>query len=221
MTILKIDVHVHTAASFDCAVHPADVVAQAKQQGLDRICITDHNRIDGARLAQQIDPELVIIGEEIRTTHGEILAFFLKEWVPPRLSPAETLAALTEQGAVISLAHPFDPYRAHWSEELITAMLPHIDALEGLNARSVQRQINRRAVVFAGQVGLPVTAGSDAHTLGEIGQAYLAMPAFDDAESFRASLQHATMEGSLSHEWVKLVSTFNNIRNRIGLKPTI
>ena len=66
MTI-KIDLHMHTCVSKDSAIHPANVVRIAKARGLDRICITDHNSIDGALAAQKIDPEFVIVGEEILT----------------------------------------------------------------------------------------------------------------------------------------------------------
>lgn len=64
----KIDLHIHTCVSKDGALHPADVIRIAKQKGLDRICITDHNNIEGALLAQKLDPEFVIVGEEIKTT---------------------------------------------------------------------------------------------------------------------------------------------------------
>lgn len=218
---IKIDLHLHTAASFDCSTHPSQVIRQAKRRGLNRICITDHNRIAGADLAQQIDPDFVIMGEEILTTEGEILAFFVKERVPPRLSPQETVLALKEQGAVISLSHPFDPYRQHWSLETIEALLPDIDAVEGFNARCINRHINEQAMRFAAERGVAVTAGSDAHTVREVGMAYLEMPCFSTAAEFRAALSQATICGHYTPNWSKLMSTFNNIRGRVGLKPTI
>ncbi len=79
--------------------------------------VTDHNTIAGARAAQELDPELVIVGEEIKTTRGEILAFFVSEEVPAGLTPQETIARLKDQGAFISVSHPFDIYRGgHWDE---------------------------------------------------------------------------------------------------------
>jgi predicted metal-dependent phosphoesterase TrpH len=218
----KVDLHVHTCASQDSVVHPADVIKVAKRRRLDRICITDHNSIDGALVAKEIDPEFVIVGEEILTTHGEILAFFVSEWVPPFLSHPETLDRLEAQGAVISVSHPFDRYRHQpWTEELLEAILPHLDAIEGLNARSIHAEDNERAQTFAAAHNLPMTAGSDAHTRMEIGAAYLEMPAFTNAEDFRAGLVRSTVHGGLSPAWVHFLTSLNKWRDKFGLKPKL
>ena len=134
---IKIDLHIHTCASKDGALHPAGVIEAAKRKGLDRICITDHNTIEGALVAQKIDPEFVIVGEEILTALDvEILAFFVRRWVPPRLSIQETIERLKAQGAIISISHPFDRYRnKSWTEAQLEAVVPRIDAIESFNAR--------------------------------------------------------------------------------------
>jgi hypothetical protein len=219
--IFKIDLHLHTCVSKDGALHPTEVIRIAKQKGLDRICITDHNKIEGALLAQQLDPEFVIVGEEIKTTHGEILAFFVQEWVPPRLSPEETLQRLRRQGAVISVSHPFDLHRPHWSAELLAALAPQLDAVEGLNARTINPEYNEKAKAFATAHGLAITAGSDAHSGMEIGAAYLEMPVFSTADEFRANLKQAAVRGQVSPAWVHLFSRLNTWRGKLGLKPIL
>ena len=219
---VKIDLHMHTCVSKDGSLHPGDVIKIAKQRGLDRICITDHNSIDGALAAQAIDPDFVIVGEEILTEHGEILAFFVKERVPPRLSHQETLDRLEAQGAVISVSHPFDRHRNQpWTEALLEAVVPRLDAIEGFNARSINSSDNEKAQAFALAHHLPITAGSDAHTGREIGAAYLEIPAFNTAQEFRANLPQAKVHGQLSPGWVHLFSTINSLRSRWGLKPTL
>lgn len=219
----KVDLHVHTVASRDGGVHPAEVIKVAKEKGLDRICITDHNTLDGALVAQALDPEFVIVGEEILLDIGcEILAFFVSEWVPPRLPLEETLDRLQAQNAVISISHPFDRHRNRpWQESWLVGILPRIDAMEGFNARSIHAADNDRAVAFAMAHHLPLTAGSDAHTALEIGAAYLEIPAFTTAEEFRAGLPRATIHGSLSPGWTHLFSIFNVWRGRLGLKPRL
>lgn len=220
---IKIDTHMHTCVSKDGALHPADVIKVAKKRGLDRICITDHNAIEGALVAQKIDPEFVIVGEEILTDQGtEILAFFVREWVPPHLSPQETIDRLQAQGAVISISHPFDPHRNQpWTEELLAALVARIDAIESFNARTIQAVHNEQARAFAAAHNLPTTAGSDAHTAMEIGAAYLEMPAFATAEEFRATLPQAVIRGHRSPAWVHLFSPLNKWRGRLGLKPKL
>jgi predicted metal-dependent phosphoesterase TrpH len=219
--MIKVDLHMHTCISKDGIVSPTDVIKIARAKGLDRVCITDHNSIDGALAAREIDPEFVIVGEEILTTHGEILAFFVSEWVPPYLSHQETLDRLEAQGAVISISHPFDRHRnQQWTESMLEAILPRLDAIEGFNARAYP-EANQRAKKFAAAHNLPITAGSDAHTGREIGAAYLEMPAFSTAQEFRAALSQAVVRGKLSPVWVHFFSTFNRWRGRLGLKPAL
>jgi predicted metal-dependent phosphoesterase TrpH len=218
---LKVDLHVHTCASRDSAVRPSDAIRAAKRRGLNRICFTDHNRIDGALVAEAIDPEFVILGEEILTAHGEILAFFVSEWVPPFLSHQETLDRLEAQGAVVSVSHPFDRHRHPWRKETLEAILPRLDAVEGFNARSLHTQDNESSQAFAAAHNLPMTAGSDAHSTVEIGAAYLEIPVFTNAEEFRAGLAESTIHGRLSPGWVHLITLVNKWRSRFGLKPTI
>jgi hypothetical protein len=100
-------------------------------------------------------------------------------------------------------------------------IVAQIDAVEGFNARTVRAEANEKARRFARSHGLPLTAGSDAHTAMEVGQAYLEMPAFTTAEEFRAGLSRATLHGSLSPAWVHLFSTINKWRGRLGLKPKL
>jgi predicted metal-dependent phosphoesterase TrpH len=219
---LKIDLHLHTCASADSALPPAEVIKIAKRRGLDRICITDHNTIEAALVAQRLDPEFVIVGEEIEVKPGgEILAFFVREEVPRGLSPEETIERLAAQGAVISVSHPFDRHRHTWPEELLAALAPRLDAVETFNARIYTAKDNERATRFAITHHLAMTAGSDAHTGMEIGAAYLEMPAFTTPAEFRAGLSQATIQGKLSPTWVHLFSTINKLRGKLGLKPAI
>ena len=220
---LKIDVHMHTCVSKDAALHPAEVIKIAKNKGLDRICITDHNAIRGAVLAQEIDPEFVVVGEEILTKdRTEILAFFVKEWVPPGLPVAEILDRLEAQGAVISVSHPFDRHRNQpWDESQLAAIAHRLDAVEGFNARAIHAEDNEKAQTFAKTHQLPITAGSDAHIGLEIGAAYLEMPPFTNALEFRTGLAQATIRGQLSPAWTHLFSTINTWRTRFGLKPSL
>jgi predicted metal-dependent phosphoesterase TrpH len=217
----KIDLHIHTCASEDSAVHPAEAIKAAKWRGLDRLCVTDHNRIDGALVAKEIDPEFVIVGEEILTTHGEVLAFFVAEWVPPFLSHQETLERLEAQGAIISVSHPFDRHRHPWKKETLENILPRLDAVEGFNARSLHVEDNEKSQAFAATHNLPITAGSDAHSALEIGAAYLEIPIFNSVEEFRAGLAESSIHGRLSPAWVHLITLLNKWRGKFGLKPII
>lgn len=183
---LCVEFHCHTTYSKDSLVLPADLVATCRSKGIDRVIITDHNTIAGALEAQAIDPKLVIVGEEIMTTRGEILAAFVQEEIPAGLTPQETIRRLKEQDAFISVSHPFDHTRSgHWQEADLLEILPHIDAIETFNARCLLPSMNRKAAEFAARHGIPSTVGSDAHTLWELGRATLTLPNFNSASELR------------------------------------
>lgn len=215
--LLTVELHCHTYYSTDSLLSPARLVETCRRRGIDRVAITDHNRIAGALAAAEIDPERVIIGEEIMTTQGELLAFFLTELVPAGLSPQEAISRLRAQGAFISVSHPFDSVRkGAWAPEDLRLILPLVDALEIFNARTLSDEPNRRAGELADQAGLPGTAGSDAHTAMELGRAVMRLPAFDDVEGFRTALGRGRIIGRRSSALVHLASRYATLRKRWG-----
>ena len=187
---LSTEFHCHTIYSKDSLVQPKALVETCRRKGVDRVIISDHNAIQGALEAQMIAPELVIVGEEIMTTRGEILAAFVKEEIPAGLTPQETIKRLKEQDAFISISHPFDHTRSgHWQEADLLEILPDIDAIETFNARCLLPSMNRNAAEFAARHGIPSTVGSDAHTLWELGRATLTLPNFNSASELRAVIR--------------------------------
>jgi len=212
----KVDLHSHTIYSKDCLTRTVDFLARARQVGLNRIAVTEHNRLDGALAAKKLDPELVIVGEEVMTTHGEIIGYFLTEAIPRGLSPQETIRRMRDQGAVITIPHPLDSLRRSAMRLTnVLQVIDDVDALEILNARCVREQDNLAAAQLAQTHSKLATAGSDAHTLTEIGRCYLAMPAFDDNPvSFLEALKTAKTAGVISPFWPHFASTYARWRKR-------
>src|SRR5512134_3733459 len=135
-TYHTVEFHCHTIFSKDSLTRPEDLIKTCRRKGIDRVVVTDHNTIAGARAAQAMDPELVIVGEEIMTTRGEILAAFVREEIPRGLTPQETIRRLQEQEAFISVSHPFDRLRSGgWQEVNLLQILPQVDAIEVYNSR--------------------------------------------------------------------------------------
>lgn len=213
----KVDLHSHTIYSKDCLTRTAAYVARARAVGLDKIAVTEHNRLDGALAAKAMAPDLIIVGEEVMTTHGEIIGYFLSEEVPRGLSPQETIRRLRDQGAVITVPHPLDSVRrSAMGLENVLSIIDQVDAIEVLNARCVRQQDNVAAAELAHQHGKLGTAGSDAHTLAEIGRCYVELPPFaDNAESFLAALRKAKAAGEASPFWPHFASTYARWRKRI------
>jgi len=164
--MLIVEFHCHTCFSKDSLTKPEELVSAGRRKGIDRVIVTDHNSIQGALAAQSIDPALVIVGEEIMTTQGELLASFVQEQVPPNLSPRETLKRLKDQGAFISVSHPFDELRkGGWQENDLLEILSEVDAIEVFNSRCMLPGFNRKAREFAERHNIAGTVGSDAHAV--------------------------------------------------------
>lgn len=216
--LLRVETHAHTVYSRDCLLPIDRIVARCRALGIDRLCVTDHNTMRGAWAMAELAPDLVIPGEEIMTSQGELLGWFMTAEIPPGLSPMATIEQLKAQGAVIGVAHPFDAYRkGAWREADLEAIAPFVDAIETFNARCVWPRFNASAAAFAAAHGLPGTAGSDAHSLGEYGRANLRMPAFDSAASFRAALPHAAQVARLSSPLVHFSSAWAKRAKKYGL----
>jgi predicted metal-dependent phosphoesterase TrpH len=204
--------HCHTCASKDSLTRPVDLVAMARRKGIDRVVVTDHNSIAGAREAQAIDPELIIIGEEIMTTRGEILAAFVTEEIPAYLTPQETIRLLKEQGAFISVSHPFDELRkGGWKENDLLEILPFVDAIEVYNSRCMLPRFNRRAELFAQKYNVAGTVGSDAHAAFEVGRSLMSLDQFTGPEEMRNVIRSGIPKVKWSPPWFHLTSRYASI----------
>jgi len=213
---ISIDFHTHTSASKDSLTSPEQLIRFAHRHGLDRIVVTDHNTITGALAAYALDPELVIVGEEIMTVGGEILATYVTEEIPSGLSPNDTIQCLRDQGAFISVSHPFDSWRSGaWKLEDLLEIAPLVDAIETFNARCMTSPANQQASEFARQHSLPGTAGSDAHAAFELGAARLVLPQFSGPDELKNVIREGKIEGHLSPFWVHFVSRYAHHHKKV------
>jgi predicted metal-dependent phosphoesterase TrpH len=214
--VLTVELHAHSIASKDCLMRPADIVRTCQRRGIDRLAITDHNTIAGALQVQALAPELIIVGEEIMTTQGELLAYYVREEVPRGLTPAETIARLRAQGAAISVSHPFDRLRkGAWQEADLAAILPLVDAIEVFNARCIFADDNRRALAFARQHGIAGTVGSDAHSHLELGRAVHHLPPFEDGLGLMRGIAAGRTAERLSSPVIHVTSSFARYWKRL------
>jgi hypothetical protein len=171
-----IDLHCHTGASFDSLASIGAVVRAAATRGLTHLAVTDHDLIDGALRARDAAPDglTIIVGEEVKTVDGDLIAVFLDRVVPPGMSALETIAAVREQGGLVGVPHPFDRLRGygHKSGAALADIADSVDWIEAYNARVIGGTANEQAAIFARERSLPGVAASDAHTVLEVGVAY-------------------------------------------------
>jgi len=213
--MIRVEFHCHTIYSHDSLVSIDDLYKAAKEKHLDRVIITDHNRIDGALLAYEKFPDIFIVGEEVMTTEGELLAAFVKEVIPKGLTPKETIQKLKDQGAFVWVPHPFDKARSgSWDLNELKKIAPLVDAIEVFNSRCIDNYKNFLAANFAKDNSLLATVGSDAHSIYELGRSTLVLRDFNDAQELKRSLSTATQDVQLTSFWVHFISTWAKLKKK-------
>jgi hypothetical protein len=214
---MRVDLHCHTCYSRDSLTTYDELLHAMDRHGLDKVAITDHNIIAGAREFYARAPDRFLVGEEIKTTHGEMIALFIEEKIPPGLSPQATIARVHAQRGLIGAPHPLARLRSEaLGRRTLEAIHEQLDFLEVFNARISFARDNRLARELAVRWGLPGSAGSDAHAPSEVGRAYIEISPFDDPASFLDSLAQGQIGGRLSSPLVHFFSTYAKWRKRLG-----
>jgi predicted metal-dependent phosphoesterase TrpH len=224
------DFHIHTRFSRDSILSEDKFIRMALDRGLTHVAVTNHNNVEGAmavrdRVAQLglEDRLTVILGEEVSTADGEVVGLFLQRTIPRGLSADETADAIHAQGGLVSIPHPFDPFRgSHIRREPLErlAAAGKIDMVEIFNSRVTFHRHNLEAAEFAARYGIPGIACSDSHSSFEIAMSFNAMPAFDSADELRAGLEDNEWHGTRSTVFIHVTTRWavwsNVVRRWLG-----
>ena len=213
--MLKADLHIHTEYSMDCNTPLDKIIRRCEELEINCIAIADHGTAEGALKMQKIAPLKVIVAEEIMTNQGEIMGMFLQETIPGGMSPQETVKRIREQGGLVNIPHPFETMRGSaLKDRAIAEIATRIDIMEVLNSRSPFPANSNKASAFAGEHGIIPGAGSDAHTLFEIGNAYVMMSEFNGPQEFLKALSQGKIYGRRSGLKVRLFSSWAKVKNQ-------
>ena len=202
------DFHIHTRFSRDSLLAEERFIRVALERGLTHVAITNHNNVEGALAVRAKVRELglegrltVILGEEVSTSDGEVVGLFLERTIPRGLTADETADAIHAQGGLVSIPHPFDPFRnAHIREAPLIRLAEagKIDAVEVFNCRVTLGRHNVAAAEFAARYKIPGIAASDTHSAYEIAMASNVLPPFSSAAELKALLPSNTWHASRS-----------------------
>jgi predicted metal-dependent phosphoesterase TrpH len=171
----------HTSCS-DGQPSPEALARHLAQTDLAVVAVTDHDTIEGAlRVAAAMaggpGPE-VVIGEEVTSAGGHILALFVQRAIPAGLPPAATIEAIHEQGGLAIAPHPlsFPPTagRKFFLGVGTLAWTLPFDAVELVNGTPLAENANRRARTQHQRAGWHKAAvgGSDAHVAAAAGHVH-------------------------------------------------
>ena len=211
--MLKADFHIHTKYSMDCHNELEDIVKRCQKLGLTCIAIADHDAVEGGLELQKIAPFKVIVAEEVQTYNGEVMGMFLKKRIASGIPLQQAIAAIKEQGGLVNIPHPFDPMRGlRLNAEEFNKLALQIDLIEVFNARVPTAQTNTKAENFARQHNLPGTAGSDSHSIAEMGSVAVTMNDFNTPAEFLAAIKTATIQGKRASPFVHFHSTVAKIK---------
>jgi predicted metal-dependent phosphoesterase TrpH len=210
--------HTHSEYSPDSRTPLAAQAAALRSAGIDVVCATDHNTIEGAlRLREIADGVRVIVGEEVSSRDGEIIGLFLEKPIPRDKSAEETIERIHEQGGLVCVPHPFSRNRLyHIKRSALERVYAQIDCIEVFNAREAFAADNRRAEAFAKERDIPGAVGSDAHRVSEIGRAWIEVDEFTDRDGFLAALRGGSVHGRLTGSAIHLATRYDVFRKWLG-----
>lgn len=184
---VRVDLHMHTSASFDCAVEPQAIARRCQALDLSPIFVTDHDTVCGAEALRACTDCPVIVGQEITTRDGDLIGLFLQQAIAPGSSALAAAQKIRSQGGLVYLPHPSDPSRRSLSMESVDRISEHLDIVEVLNGRS-GHTIDQPAAELCRVLGAVAGAGSDAHSLDDLGRVCVEMEPFDGPRDFLAKL---------------------------------
>ncbi|HYL08144.1 MAG TPA: PHP-associated domain-containing protein [Candidatus Udaeobacter sp.] len=188
--MLRVDLHLHSHYSHDGKSSLVELIERATECRLDRIALTDHNTVEGALLLAGKAPQLAIVGEEIKTTEGEVIGLFINARIAPFLVPEEAMDQIHQMGGLTYMPHPLDRRRANFLAERMVALAPRIDIVETYNPWC-DADANRAAALLADELGKVTATGSDSHSAEELGRSWMEMEDFEDAADFLDKLRYA------------------------------
>lgn len=224
----KADLHIHTIFSDGLMSPEALIEYVIHQTDLDVIAVTDHDTITGARVAHAyanhfrtvFRPIDVIIGAEITSADGDILALFIEEDIPAGMSAAETVADIHAQGGLAIAAHPFShaPFLLRMDGMKGVKRLIESIPFDGVEIRNatpteffsnrITQWRNRRSQSRA------ETGGSDGHYLPTVGKAYTRFPGKTADELRAAIVERATQAGGRVYSPFLITNVLHDLISR-------
>jgi dephospho-CoA kinase len=213
---IRLDLHLHTRGSWDCLSDPERVLARARECGVERIAITDHNEVAVALDMAARYPDRVIPGEEVKTAEGiDVIGLYLSERIPKGTPARETCARIQAQGGIAYLPHPYASGKGgsgRYADELAALC----EVVEVFNARLHPGRLNDAAPDLAVRHGALRGAGSDAHTVGEVAGAWVEVPDHPNTPAgLRSALARGRVHGRTSSNLVHLASTWAKVRKKL------
>jgi predicted metal-dependent phosphoesterase TrpH len=208
---IKLAFHVHTYKSRDSLSRPADIVRCCRKNDISVIAITDHNEISGALEVKKLacgNPE-VIVGEEIKSTDGEVIGLFLKEKIGKGGSAKSIIRKIKKQGGVVCIPHLGETLRrSSISRKKLLEIIDEVDIIEYPNSRTFFGRRKKWLGDIAKKYRKPKLAASDAHSIKHIKKSVNYIEFFNGKDDFMANLKRISNKTTTTNIFEQLPSLF-------------
>ncbi|MFQ6050936.1 MAG: PHP domain-containing protein [Candidatus Hydrothermarchaeota archaeon] len=180
---MRYDLHVHSIYSSDSRTKVREILKVCKKIGLDGICIADHNSLKGSleaiKLKKDFEGLIVVPGVELSTKSGHLIALGIYEEINNNLGLKEIEDEIEKQNGLKIAPHPYSLLRKSLLHRIGKI---NIDAIETHNSKDFFRINNFFSTLYARKNKLPMTGGSDAHFLDEVGRGFTLLEANNEDE---------------------------------------
>lgn len=212
----RVDLHTHSSASPDGALEVRHYKRMFDSKQLDSIAVTDHDTTDMALALRAELGDRIIVGQEITTLEGEIIGLYLQHTVPARLSAAETVRHIHEQGGLVYIPHPFETVRKGIDSVTLDRIAQDVDIIEVHNGRAVFQNKTKKAATWSDAHKVPRAASSDAHGMAGWGKTCTVLSAKPTRDTLVALLRNATYTVGFPGLQGMAYPTLNRLRKRHG-----
>ena len=195
--MIRIDLHTHSEASVDGGISPDEYAEILKNEKVDVLAITDHNRIDFAKGMQKaFGEEYVIIGEEISTTDGDIIGLYLHTKIEAGLSVERTIEEIRSQGGLVYVPHPYEKVRKGISRDVLAKIIDKVDIIEAHNGRALSKKNTVELETLSIKNNVAFCGSSDAHGFKGVGKTYSTIALRPNKENLADLLKNGAIVNS-------------------------
>ncbi|MCC7553017.1 MAG: PHP domain-containing protein [Methanobacteriaceae archaeon] len=215
----NLDPHIHSFYSHDSDSKISDILKVAIKKKMDIIAISDHNTVEGSKVAikesKKYNDIIVVPSIEISSSKGHILGLGVEENIDKGLSPEDTIDKIHDQGGIAIIPHPYSFYRSGLFSKVDPDKIK-MDAMEVLNAKYFIGYSNKKAKNYSIKNNIPEIGASDSHVLKTIGTCYTEINCELSIDSVLKSISKSKVKSK-----GKGSSYFKNMKNSLLEKINI
>jgi len=216
--VFKVDLHTHSEASPDGGITAAQYAKALENELLDAIAITDHDRIDFALGLHKALGDMIIVGQEITTSQGELIGLYLQQPIPAGKTAKQTAQLIKDQGGLVYVPHPFETVRKGIQKEVLDSIADMVDIVEVHNGRALSKKYAIAAATWAKLHNKAGASSSDAHGYKGLGHSYAIVQEVPSRGSLISTLKMTALAHRRAPAYTLLYPKMNRLSKKVGLK---